>query len=133
MDDYAKLIAETGALLGIEGFEPDAEGVCVLESEEAAITIMFCPEADDAVLLTAKFMDAPPDEDGALMAALEANHRFAKTAGATISIDHDDGSLHLSESLPLAILTPESLVARLESFSSVLLALNPPPLLAPKH
>ena len=33
MDGFDDLMAGVGGILGIEGYEPDAEGVCMLESE----------------------------------------------------------------------------------------------------
>ena len=35
------MMAEVGDILGIEGYKPDAEGVCILESEEAEIRIKY--------------------------------------------------------------------------------------------
>ena len=124
MATFEEIIAETGTILGIEDFEPDAEGCCVIVSEEAEISLMYCPDAGNKVLITTKIMDLPLDNDNLLVAALEANHRFAETKGATISLDDEDNSLALSMYLPLDILTAEFLVAKIEDFTTALLALR---------
>ncbi len=124
MATFEEIIAETGTILGIEDFEPDAEGCCVIVSEEAEISLMYCPDAGNKVLITTKIMDLPLDNDNLLVAALEANHRFAETKGATISLDDEDNSLALSLYLPLDILTAEFLVAKIEDFTTALFALR---------
>ena len=58
------------------------------------------------------------------MAALKANHRFAATKGASISLDEENNSLALSVYRPLASLDGDKMVALLEDFSSTLLSLR---------
>lgn len=125
MDTFARLIGETGRLLGIDGLEPDAEGVCIIASEETEILVIDCTDDADAVLLTATLMPLPPDPHKAAVAALKANHGFRATRGATISFDQDARNLVLSRHMPFQALTPESLVEAIEEFSSALLALRP--------
>jgi len=124
MDGFNELMAEVGGILGIEGYEPDAEGVCVLESEEADIRIIHCPEADGMLLITATVMQTPQDGGRSLLAALDANHRFKGTMGATVSLDSASDELVLSHYLPVDILTPRSFVAMLEAFSSALMSIR---------
>ena len=125
METFAELIGETGRLLGIDGLEPDAEGVCIIASEEAEILVIDCTDEADAVLLTATLMPIPPDPRKAAVACLKANHGFRATRGATISLDQDTRNLVLSRYLPFHALGPESLVAAIEEFSSALLSLRP--------
>lgn len=120
MDAFADLIAQTGTLLGIDGLEPDAEGVVEFVSEEATIVVMLAGEASDMILVTAKALDAGDAAYDAARRAMEAN--FAEDA--TISLDPDDGSYHLSDYAPLDRLTPEKLVERLENFASALVRLR---------
>lgn len=124
MDAFSDLIAQTGTLLGIDEFSPDAEGVCIIASEDAEILIVNCPDAGDMVLVTATLMPLPPDADAAITAALQANFRFEATNGATVSLDAESDSLALSRYIPLASLTPESLLDRIEEFSSALFSLR---------
>lgn len=124
MITFTDIISETGKLLGIEDFEPDAEGTCVIASEEAEVTLLYCPDAGEMVLMTAKIMDLPYDDGNVLVAALEANHHLEATNGATISLDEEDNSLALSMYLPLDLLTAETLVSRLEEFMTALLSLR---------
>ena len=124
MSGFNDLMAGVGDILGIEGYEPDAEGVCVLESEEADIRIIHCPEADGMLLITATVMQTPQDGGRTLLAALDANHRFKGTRGATVSLDAESDELVLSHYLPVDILTPRSFVAMLEAFSSALMSIR---------
>ncbi len=124
MLSFTDIISETGKLLGIEDFEPDAEGVCVIASEEAEVSLLYCPDAGEMVLMTAKIMDLPSDDENVLVAALEANHHLEATNGATISLDEEENSLALSMYLPLDLLTAEILVSRLEAFMTALLSLR---------
>ena len=122
MYSFSELMAETGDILGIEGLEPDAEGVCILASDEAEIYLINCPEAGDMILITSSFMPLPPDGDRALVAALKANHLFEKTRGATLSLDPETEMISLSRFVPLAALTPEFLINLVEEFSSALVS-----------
>lgn len=124
MDGFDELIAGVGDILGIEGLAPDAEGVCTLESDETEIRVIHCPEADDMLLLTATVMPAPPDGGRMFLAALDANHRFKGTRGATVSLDGESDELVLSRYLPVGILSPKSLLDAVEAFSSALMSLR---------
>ncbi len=125
MHSFKELMAQTADRLGFEdGLEPDEDGICEIVSEEADIVIMDCPDADGTVLVTAKLMDTPPGGSEVLMEALKANHRFAATKGASLSLDKDDDSLALSIYRPLASLDGDKMVALLEEFSGTLLALR---------
>jgi len=123
MNGFGELMSATGDILGIEGLEPDAGGVCVLTSEEAELLIIDCPEAGDMVLITATLMPVP-NGGGSLAAALKANDRFKATRGGTISLECENDRLALSRYVPIGGLTPDSLVALLEEFTSALLALR---------
>jgi len=120
MDAFASLIAETGRLVGIDSLEPDADGVVEFASEEATIVVMRAGEAGDAVLTTAKILDAADIAPDARLRALEAN--FA--GDLTVSVDPDDGSYHLSDYAPVRALSPEGMVRWLEAFSSALMRLR---------
>lgn len=120
MDDFAKLISETGHLVGIDSLEPDADGIVEFASEEATLVVMRSGEAGDMVLVTAKILDAVDVHESARRIALEANN----TCGMTVSADPDDGSYHITDYAPLRVLSPESMVGWLETFSSALMRLR---------
>ncbi|MBO6167496.1 MAG: type III secretion system chaperone [Kiritimatiellae bacterium] len=124
METFSRLIEDAGALLGIEGFSPDAGGVCYLAAEEAQISIIDCSEASGLILITADFAGLDSDCDEELRFALSSNYLFKATHGATISLDPDSGGLALSIYLPVDALTPEMLVERIEAFSSVMFKLR---------
>ena len=117
MDAFSQLIDQTGQLLGIEALEPDADGVVEIISEDAAISVMRTGEVGEIVLLTATIpsTDAAPD---AMQRALEFN--AGADVDATISLDPDDGTFLLSTYYPLHALSPEGLMAKLESFATAL-------------
>ena len=120
MDAFASLIAETGRLVGIDSLEPDADGVVEFVSDEAAIVAMRAGEDGGTVLLTARVLDAADFAHDARRRAIEAN--FA--GDFTVSVDPDDGSCHLSGYSPIRVLSPEGMLAWLESFSSALVNLR---------
>lgn len=122
MDTFEALMADTAAYLGFDCLEPDENGICEIISEEAQIILMDCPEAENAILVTAKITEG--SAPGKLLDALRANHRFAETKGSTVSIDPDDGSFVLSMHRPLQSLTGEKTARLLEDFMSVLLTLR---------
>ena len=80
---YEELIEETGAEIGIEGFTPDEEGVCILASDIGEIVIMDIKEPRETVLLNAAVCDVPPDASTVLMEALKVNRGFRDTKGAS--------------------------------------------------
>ena len=122
---YEELIEETGAQIGIEGFAPDADGVCVLASEIGEITIMDCTEGlIEMVLLNAAVSDVPPDADAALLEALKANCGFKGTKGSTLSVDPETMRFELTRYAVLEDLDPEKFIAIVEDFATALVNLR---------
>ncbi len=121
---YEELVAETGAEIGIEGFAPDADGVCVLASDIGEIVIMDCKGPREMVLLNAAVTDVPPDADAALLEALKANRGFRDTNGATLSVDAETNRFELSQYALLEELDPDSFVALVERFATTLVGVR---------
>ena len=121
---YEELVAETGAEIGIEGFAPDADGVCVLASDIGEIMIMDCKGPREMVLLGAAVADVPPDADAALLEALKANRGFRDTNGATLSVDAETNRFELSQYALLEELDPDSFVALIERFATTLVGVR---------
>ena len=119
---YEELIEETGAEIGIEGFTPDEEGVCILASDIGEIVIMDIREPRETVLLNAAVCDVPPDASMVLMEALKANRGFRDTKGATLSVDPETKRFELSQYAALEDLDPDRLVAMVEDFATTLTA-----------
>ena len=118
---YEELIEETGVEIGIEGFTPDADGVCILASDIGEIVIMNCKEgAHELVLLNAAVSDVPPDAKAALLEALSANRGFKDTKGATLSVDPETRRFELSQYAALEDLDPDKFVAMVEDFATTL-------------
>ena len=118
---YEELIEETGAMIGIEGFAPDADGICVLASDIGEIVIMDCREDPRGlVLLNAAVTDVPPEAGAALLEALKANRGFRDTKGSTLSVDPETNRFELSRYAFLEGLDPDRFVAIIEDFATAL-------------
>ena len=118
---YEELIEETGAMIGIEGFTPDADGICVLASDIGEIVIMDCREDPRGlVLLNAAVTDVPPEAGAALLEALKANRGFRDTKGSTLSVDPETNRFELSRYAFLEGLDPDRFVAIIEDFATAL-------------
>ena len=122
---YEELIEETGAMIGIEGFTPDADGICVLASDIGEIVIMDCREDPRGlVLLNAAVTDVPPEAGAALLEALKANRGFRDTKGSTLSVDPETNRFELSQYARLEDLDPDKLIAIVEDFATALVDLR---------
>jgi len=119
---YEELVVETGAEIGIEGFAPDSDGVCVLASDIGEITVMDCKGPREMVLLNAAVADVPPDAGPALLEALKANRGFRDTKGSTLSVDPESRRFELTQYAPLEELDPDRLVAMVEDFATTLVS-----------
>lgn len=121
---YEELIEETGAAIGIEGFTPDDDGVCMLVSDIGEIVIMDCKGQKEMVLLNAAVTDVPPNAGPALLAALEANKGFKDTNGATLSVDPETHRFELSRYAFLEDLDPDKFIEIVEKFATTLVAVR---------
>ena len=118
---YEELIEEAGSAIGIEGFTPDADGICVLASDIGEIVIMDCREDPRGlVLLNAAVTDVPPEAGAALLEALKANRGFRDTKGSTLSVDPETNRFELSRYAFLEGLDPDRFVAIIEDFATAL-------------
>ena len=121
---YEELIDATAAKIGLEGFAPDEDGVCILESDIGEIVILNCKEPVECVLLNAAVTEVPTEADAALLAALKANKGFKDTKGATLSVDSETNRFELSQYAFLENLDPDSFVAMIERFATSLVGLR---------
>ena len=117
--ETAELIRKLGEAVGVE-LELDENGMASFEADGMATTVADMPELD-AVALTGDIGEPPPERLEALYKALlEAQHLFAGTAGATISIDPETGRFALNRVLPLKILDEETFIKQVETFVNTL-------------
>ena len=121
---YEELIEEAGAIIGIEGFTPDADGVCSLVSDIGEIVIMDCKSQKEMVLLNAAVTDVPPNAGAALLAALESNKGFKDTNGATLSVDPETRRFELSRYAFLEYLNPDTFIEMIEQFATTLVSVR---------
>ena len=118
---FQELIQATGALLGLEGFQPDEDGFCTLESEEGAITIAYIPDAYEMILVRAVVGEVPAEASGTVLhRALEANSGLRETDEATLSVNPDTGCFELARFLPLEGQEPKALLEVIEGFAATL-------------
>ena len=121
---YKELIEEAGAVIGIEGFTPDDDGVCTLVSDIGEIVIMDCKSPKETVFLNAAVMDVPPNAGAALLEALESNKGLKDTNGATLSVDPETHRFELSRYAFLEYLTPDTFIEMIEQFATTLVSVR---------
>ena len=121
---YEELIDCLGKQLKLENFKPDAAGLCQLISEQAVITIQNCP-AVNAVLVTAPMARlSEGTAPGLLRKLLAANFMYAKTKGATISLDDASSLLYLARYDFMSQLDGDIFCANVIAFATTLLKLQ---------
>ena len=92
--DAPELIDALGKRLGI-GLALDEDGVCALDADGLAVVFNDLPQAN-ALALACDLGKPPPERlEGLFRAMLQANHLFAGTAGATLSLDPASGRASL--------------------------------------
>lgn len=111
--DAKELIADIAKRIGLEY---DGGDTFSFEADGLVVAISSLPELD-AVALTGDVGEPPPERlEGLYKTLLGANHFFGGTAGATISLDPDNGRIALCRTLPLATLDGEKFYAEVERF-----------------
>jgi len=119
---YDELLKAFGAKMG-EGVElkPDDAGTVALDVDGMAVTILGLEELG-LVVLSGVVGEPPPADrmERLYKAMLVANHNFAGTFGATLSINPDDGKVSLCKALPLALADGDSFFTDVERFINTL-------------
>ena len=111
--DAKELIADIAKRIGLEY---DGGDTFSFEADGLVVAISSLPELD-AVALTGDIGEPPPEHlEGLYKTLLGANHFFGGTAGATISLDPDNGRIALCRALPLATLDGDKFYAEVERF-----------------
>lgn len=96
----------------------DAEGPVGFSAEGLAF-LLTASEAGDAVLLSADLDPLPAGDSRAfLREMLEANHLFAGTGGASLSVDPDTLQPSIQQFVRIDLLDFEAFMARLACFVS---------------
>jgi len=120
--EFNELLKDLGAKLG-GTFEltPDESGTVMLEIDEMPVSILELNELGLVVLLGV-VGELPPEEkiERLYRALLEANHHFAGTAGATLSVNPETNAVELCRPLVRAVLDGERLFNELERFVNTL-------------
>jgi len=100
---------------------PDESGAVALDIDGMPLTILGLEEVG-RVALVGVIGEPPPEEkmERLYRAMLEANHNFAGTAGATLSINPDTGKVSLCRMLPLELMDGEKFFSETEHFVNTL-------------
>lgn len=115
---FDELINEAGRKLGVELVTHDGMTRLTIDDMEVSVLEIV---ALDAVALNGVIGEPPPQGLAPLYRAmLEANFDFAGTAGATLSVNPEDGALTLARLAPLACLDADAFLSVLEGFVNVL-------------
>ena len=108
-----ELIADIAKRIGLEY---DGGDTFSFEADGLVVAISNLPDID-AVALTGDIGEPPPEHlEGLYKTLLGANHFFGGTAGATISLDPDNGRIALCRALPLATLDGDKFYTEVERF-----------------
>ena len=84
---FEELMADLGARLELDEFQPDEDGLCELYTDDFTVTLQGVPETG-MVLTTGLLCELGPDPSAKfLRRLLEANFMYSETHGATISLD----------------------------------------------
>jgi len=119
---YDELLKAFGEKMGGSvDMTPDDAGAVALDVDGMALTILGLEEIGQ-VVLTGVIGEPPPEDrmERLYKAMLMANHNFAGTFGATLSVNPDDGKVSLCKTLPLALSDGESFFAEVEHFANTL-------------
>lgn len=96
----------------------ETEGPVVFTADDLVFSLTPS-ESGEAVLLSAGLAPLPQDDSGrALREMLEANHLFAGTGGASLSVDPETLRPLIQQTLWIGILDFEGFMVRLEAFVS---------------
>jgi hypothetical protein len=106
------LVREVGTMIGIPHLDLDERGACTVSLREGRFQVSVLNDADGSLTLIATLCELKPSV-AVLRIALEANHLWLGTGGATFSVNAANGKITLSEAAG-HVADPQSLMAMLE-------------------
>jgi len=120
--EYQELLDSFAKKLGGEvEIKPDASGAVMLDVDGMPLSIMGMEELGLVALIGVIGEPPPEDRMERLYAALlEANHNFAGTAGATLSINPETRNISLCKTMPLALADADGFFNDVERFVNTL-------------
>ena len=115
---FKELLLELGTAVGIEGLEPDDEGLCLLEIAGDVFVEIACDEETGNLVLASELGTIPD----AMAAAwypqlLEANAFWVGTGGATLGVHQATGQVVQCYQEPLREMSGEHFVQLFEGFT----------------
>lgn len=113
---FANLLESLSKSIGIT--IEDAGGAAAIEIDGTTIILQ---DAGDLLLLRAELCEIPEyGREALLAAAMEANYLYQGTAGSTLSLNPDDGHLHIQKYNWMDRLDPEATFDMLERFADTI-------------
>lgn len=118
---YEELLKAFGTKLGCIDLKPDEASCVALEVDGMPLTIMGLDELRQ-VALTGEIGEPPPAEkmERLYRTLLIANHNFAGTHGATISINPETGKISLCRLVSLELTDADAFFTDVERFVNTL-------------
>ena len=96
-DQAQTMVHDVGNLIGIPDLELDENGVCTLSLDDDRFYISVLHEVEGSLTAIVTLRDIEPTEM-LLQHALEANHLWQATQGATFTLEPGEGKLTLGKS-----------------------------------
>ncbi len=122
MTDFEELIAVLGRELGIklqirDGVVSFDAVVDVDAGASIGVDLTYLP--DGQRILASADLGEQPQKEGVCRALMEANHLFAYTGGATLSVEPESRHVRIEICCPLALLLNDGGIMFLERFLNV--------------
>jgi hypothetical protein len=115
-NNFSQVLGEFGSSLGLKGLDLDKDGHCALRFDDLRVHLEMLGSKQQ-VLLHCCLGAVPANPDAAYYARLlHGNHFFAKTAGATIGVHAESGSIDMAMVLDGERLTLAGFERALEAF-----------------
>ncbi len=123
--DLKEAMATVEAQMGLQGMEPDEDGLYQLEYDDRLTLTVFSPPDSGALYLAASLMEVPVSADASFFQQLlKLNFLLLDTRGAALSLDDEGRQVHLCLSLPFDLIEPDRLLNLVSGFLETALELQ---------
>lgn len=95
-DNFARVLKEFGASLGLDDLQMDQDGYCALRFDNVPVYIELLGDRQHVLLHTCLGQVPTLADKDFYARLLHGNHFFARTAGATIGVHPESGSIDMA-------------------------------------